>query len=408
MTRPSPSVWSVLGQNVAPLYLPLGAVALGGGILLPVVPLYLTDEGVSLPMIGLITAATGIGAATIGIPASAFAERYGNDRLLSLSIVAVAVSAVMFGFTDIALVLLLLRVLFGFGFGALGQSRQLFIARTVASRFRGRVSSFTGGTRRFAFVVGPLVGGAVVDRWGFRSAFVLAGVVAAFGLVWMVLPGGSEEPKEAPTHERVRVGPALRRHRRLLVKAGVGPLLIMAAREGRYVVVPLIGDDLGLSPSAIGALIAVGTAVDFFFFPLAGYVMDRFGRLYAMVPSFTLMAVGLVLLGLAETTSGVIVASVVMGAGNGLSAGTMLTLGTDLAPTDAQGPFLAGFNLLGNGGVFLGPALVGWVASAAGLDVSAFALAGLLVLGVVWVVLVVGETGESEGQSTGPKRTTAM
>jgi len=394
------SVWVVLRRNIAPLYLPMGAVNLGGGILLPVVPLYLAEEGISLSMIGLIIASTGIGAAAIGIPASAYAERFGNDRLLFTAIVAVAVSAFLFGFTDLVLVLLLLRILWGFGFGGIIQSRQLFIARTVAGPVRGRVNSLVGGTNRFAFVVGPLIGGAIVDQWGFRAAFIAAGAVVAGGLVWVVLPGGPEGPPATASEQRMRVGPALRRHRGLLLRVGLGPMLIIAARHGRFVVIPLIGDGLGLSASAIGTLVAVGTAADFVLFPVAGYVMDRFGRLHAMIPAFTLMSAGLILLGFAESTGAVVVATVVIGMGNGLSAGTILTLGTDLAPADAQGPFLAGFGLMGNVGLFVGPAVVGWSAGAIGLDASAFALAGLLLLGVAWIALVVGETGGSEGRRT--------
>ncbi len=400
------SVWAVLRRNIAPLYFPMGAVTLGGGILLPVVPLYLADEGISLSMIGLIIASTGIGAALIGIPASAFSERFGNDRLTFSAIVAVAASAFLFGFTDAVILLFALRILWGFGFGGFTQSRQLFIARTVATPVRGRVNSFIGGTNRLAFVIGPLIGGTIADRWGFQAAFVVAGTVIAGGLVWSVLPGGPEERPDGAPIERIRVGPAMRRHRRLLLRVGLGPMLIIAARQGRYVVIPLIGDQLELSASAIGTLVAVGTAADFLLFPVAGYVMDRFGRLHAMVPAFTLMSAGLVLLGLADSTGAVVVATVVIGMGNGLSAGTILTLGTDLAPVDAQGPFLAGFSLMGNAGHFVGPAAVGWSAGAIGLDVSAFVLAALLLCGVAWIALVIGETGERADQDPEPNRTT--
>ena len=50
-----------------------------------------------------------------------------------------------------------------------------------------------------------------------------------------------------------------------------------------------------------------------------------------------------------------------MGIGNGLGAGTMLTLGSDLAPADAAGPFLAGMALMQGGGRILGALLVGIV-----------------------------------------------
>ena len=39
----------------------------------------------------------------------------------------------------------------------------------------------------------------------------------------------------------------------------------------RFSHVPLIGDELGLGPTAVGALVTVGTAADLLLFPVAGY-----------------------------------------------------------------------------------------------------------------------------------------
>ena len=48
---------------------------------------------------------------------------------------------------------------------------------------------------------------------------------------------------------------------------------------------------------------------------------------------------------------------------------------------------------MSNLGLFLGPLVVGAVADVAGLDVSAFVLGGILLAGVAWIALVIGETG---------------
>ena len=123
-------------------------------------------------------------------------------------------------------------------------------------------------------------------------------------------------------------------------------MLIQAGREGRYVIIPLVADRLGLSVAEIGGLLAVGTVIDFVVFPISGVIMDRFGRLYSIVPAFTVMAIGLVMLGLADDATDVAIASVLIGAGNGVTSGAVLTLGADLAPEGEEGPYLAGFTLV--------------------------------------------------------------
>ena len=399
---PERSVWAELRRLVPPLYVPVAAMTLGVGIILPLVPLYLEDTGVSLSLVGVIIGAFGVGAALIGIPASAFAERWSNDHLLLVAMVAAAVSIAMFGLTEVAVLLIIARLVGGCGFGAMGQSRQLFVTRGVPLRFRGRVTSGMGGTHRLALAVGPLIGGAVAEAISFEAAFLLAGVVICAGAVFWVLPGGREEVEVADAAPKVDVVGALQRHRRLVVVGGVGPMLIMAGREGRYVVIPLVADRLGLSLAEIGGLLAVGTVIDFVVFPLSGVIMDRLGRLYSIVPAFTVMAIGLVLLGLADDATDVAIASVLIGLGNGVTSGAVLTLGADLAPDDEQGPYLAGFNLITNFGFFLGPFAVGAAADIAGLDVSAFVLGGILMAGVAWIALLIGETSRPAGRTQAP------
>ena len=160
------------------------------------------------------------------------------------------------------------------------------------------------------------------------------------------------------------------------------------------VLLPLVGVALDLRPSNIGILIAAGYAADLVLFPLSGSVMDRFGRLAATVPAYGLLAVGLLSLLVANSASGVLVAGLVMGLGNGLSAGSLFTLSSDLAPSKGTASFLAGVSLLTDMGRVLGPLLVGMAATWWGLDAAAVVLATVMVAGLVWLVWLVGETGK--------------
>ena len=139
-------------------------------------------------------------------------------------------------------------------------------------------------------------------------------------------------------------------------------------------------------------VVATSTAADLALFPVAGYVMDRFGRLFSLVPAFGLVTVGLVMLGFAESATPVIVAGMVIGIGNGLGSGSMLTLASDVAPAEAPGPFLAALAAIRNSGRIIGPISVGFVGAAFGLGGSAFVLAGLMVVAVAWIVVLLGET----------------
>jgi len=83
---------------------------------------------------------------------------------------------------------------------------------------------------------------------------------------------------------------------------------------------------------------------------------------------------------------------VVIGLGNGLGSGTMMTLGADLAPEGATGEFLGLWRLIGDAGAFLGPISVGLIAGAAGLRGSAMLLAVVGVAASLTLAFLVQET----------------
>ena len=54
--------------------------------------------------------------------------------------------------------------------------------------------------------------------------------------------------------------------------------------------------------------------------------------------------------------------ALLLGFGNGLGAGTMMTLGADLAPSRSRGEFIGIWRFIGDGGSVGGPLIVGTVA----------------------------------------------
>ena len=70
----------------------------------------------------------------------------------------------------------------------------------------------------------------------------------------------------------------------------------------------------------------------------------------------------------------------------------LYTLATDLAPQEARGQVLSGLAILQDFGTLFGPLIVGITADAAGLGTSTLALAGVMVVAILWFVFIVGET----------------
>ena len=131
-------------------------------------------------------------------------------------------------------------------------------------------------------------------------------------------------------------------------------------RAGRQVIIPIYAAFvLDLDAAAVGVAVSASAAIDMTLFPIAGYVMDRFGRKFTNAPSMVMLGLSMAVLPLAQDLTGLIVVALFAGVANGWGSGAMLTLGTDLAPRESPGPFLGIWQLMGNTGMTAGPLMVG-------------------------------------------------
>ena len=392
-----PTQWRGLTRLIGPVYLPNIAGTIAWGMLIPTLPLYLSDRGVSIEMVGLILGGAGLGALFGGLPAGSLMTRLGEERTVVIGLAGLALSTALLGATDAAVALLLLRMLFGSSSLATRASLQTWVTKNVELDIRGRAMALFGGSSRVSQLIGPAIGGVLADTVGFSATFVVAAVLSLAGIIPAVAAHRGTDIRAGKAAEPARRSllQSIRTHWRLLLKAALVPFLAMMIREARHVLLPLVGDDLQMSATAIGLIVALGSAADLVLFPVAGTLMDRFGRLSSMVPAFLLVGLGMLLLSFAASASStgfVIAAGVLLGVGNGLSAGSMLTLGADLAPRADAASFLATLATLQESGRFAGAFGVGLAAGAASLAVASLLFAGVAVMLVVTMVRLVGET----------------
>jgi MFS family permease len=373
------------------VYLPCFFINGGTAMLVPLLPLYLDDVGLSDSALGLVIAAAGVGGMASQVSWGRLIDRLGDNAVMALAVGVIVASVAVFGVIGSAVALGALRLAGGMGSAGWILSRQTFLTRVTDPVRRGKAMALFGGTTRTAFLVGPVVAGVVAETAGFATAFLVSAAATGAGLLPLLAWRSSlEQGNGAAPASTER--PSLRPHVRALALAGTGQVLVITARTGRFVVLPLIGTDVGLSASEVGLLVSIGGLADLLLFPLSGFLMDRFGRLHAIVPAFSLMGAGLFMLALSTTGIGVTVAAIVIGVGNGLGSGTMLTLSADLAPAVAPSGFLAALGTIRDAGKVAGPAAVGIITDAASLSVSATTMGAISLVAVAVITFGIGET----------------
>lgn len=365
-------------------------------MLVATLPLYAATFGISYTLVSLAVAAAALGTLATDVPAGALVGRLGLRQTMTIGTALVAISTLALAVIEHYSLLLAARIIAGIGTAMWGLSRHAFIATAVPIGERGRAISVFGGINRIGTFAGPAVGGALAAWLSYRASFIAAGLMATLALALAVrfIPHSSAQPIASTGRARWRVVAAvLRQNRRDLAAAAIAQTLAQMIRAGRLFLVPVFGADiLGLSPAQVGLIMTISALIDVSMFVPAGQLMDRFGRKTAAVPSFAVMAAGVALIPLASSFSGLLFATAIIGLGNGLGSGTMMTLGADLAPDGATGEFLGLWRLIGDAGAFLGPVAVGIIAGAAGLQGSAVVLAIVGMAASATLALLVRET----------------
>ena len=400
------------------VYVPTLILAFCQALLIPVLPLYSLTFDVSYSLVGLVVAAMGIGNILGDLPAGILLSRIGEKRTMQTGIAITALSILALVFSSTFVELVLYNLLSGIGWALWNISRHTYIRRWTSVERRGRVIAIFGGVNRIGVFVGPVVGGTIATNYNFQAPFVLFASLAAVAFLFPTIFASDATPSDAkiaketkvgtradpPKQKGVQVRQSLWNHLRDLGRlvhrefgtlgpAGLGQLLAQMIRAGRKIIIPLYAADvLGLDAQSIGWILGISGALDMVLFMPAGFIMDGLGRKFAYVPCFFIQGIGMALIPFTVGYSSLLAAACVIGFGNGLGSGTMMTLGADLAPEDSVSEFLGVWRLIGDLGQAGGPIVIGNVAAIMSLPMATFTIAGVGIAAAAVLGLLVPET----------------
>lgn len=391
---PDPTTELKLKRLVVPVYGPTALASLGVGAVLPLVALTARDLGAGVGLAALMVGLLGVGQLLGDLPAEALAHRFGERRAL---VAAGIVEAAAFGLASLSTHVAMLAVsvvIAGMASATFGLARHAYLTGAVPMRHRAKALSTLGGSHRLGTFVGPFVAAGLLTVLPISAMYVLAAVTsllaALLALALPDLPAESGSDPAAPPPPRRSLWQVLYEHRRVLLLLGSGIAVISAVRSARQSIVPLWCEHLGLDASTTSLVYGISAAVDVAMFLPGGAVMDRMGRVWGAVPPLLVLGLGFVLLPLSHDFATVVAAGAVLGLGNGMSAGIVMTLGADNAPVLGRAQFLGGWRLCADLGNAAGPGLISVVTLVASLGVASVVIGGVGWLGAIWLARWIG------------------
>ena len=382
-----------------PAYGPSLLYGVGQGAILPVVALSARDLGATVALAALMVTLLGVGSLVTNIPASMLTARFGEKWALVAASLWCAAAMLLAVAAPHITVFALAVFLIGMGGSVFLLARQSYLSEAVPVNFRARALSTLGGVHRIGMFIGPFAGAVVIGLAGTAGAYWLGAVAFLMAAgISLTVPelevARTDCDGEEPARPSMRS--IARSHRRIYLTIGIGILLIGAVRASRNVVIPLWGDSIGLDAATTSVIFGLSGAVDMLVFYPAGKLMDLKGRLAVAIPFLTVMSGALFLIPFTATMLGFLLAALLIGLGNGLGSGIVMTLGADYAPPVGRAQFLGFWRLLSDIGIMGGPALLSLVTAAVSLSAGIWMSAGLGLLGAVAMAYWIPRTGPLE------------
>ena len=415
---------AVLGRFAPMIYGPTVLFAVGEGAVLPLLPVLAARLGADIAVAGLVASALVVGQLVGNLPAGWAVARIGErlSMAIALGIALLGVAGALIA-PNIG-VLMASVLLIGLCAAVFGLARHSFMTTRVPLFYRARALSLLGGTFRLGMFVGPFIAAALLAIFGTEDAALWFFGVCLVATALLVLLGPDPEARIAseesrargtdapappaadapvvrrtdpeavhaedtgeavtgsiPTSERIGVLRTMWQNRGVLLRLGLAAASLSSVRSARQLVMPLWGLSIGLDASTIALVVGISGAIDFALFYVSGQIMDRFGRLWAVLPSMVLMGGGFLALSVTHDVTDAAMwfaaFAMVLSVGNGLSSGILLTLGADVAPKSNPAPFLGSWRTLTDAGGAVTPLLVSGVTAVWSIG-GAVALIGVI------------------------------
>ena len=355
----------------------------GFGIIVPILGRYAERFGANGLQVGLMFASFSVAQMVFAPILGRISDKVGRKPVIVFSLIGTAVGSFVTGAAGALWVLFLGRILDGAS-GASVAVAQGAVADIAPPEQRARLMGMLGAAFGVGFVVGPALGG-LAALGGPHVPFYLAGSIAAVNAVAAMIRLPETKPDTSHITEKHQRGTALSPALKRFALVGFLSMLGFAGFEATF---SIWGEkQFGFTEgSASIVFVFVGVTLVAVQGGLIGPLTQRLGSRKLLRIGLSLVAVGLLLLGLSNTWPLLFVALFLLSLGQGMSGPSGSALVAELAPVERRGEAIGYQQSTAAFGRVAGPVMAGALFDHVGIS-APFFVSGVLILcavGSVW------------------------
>ncbi|MGE5703400.1 MAG: MFS transporter, partial [Clostridia bacterium] len=283
-------------------------------MLVPVLPVLVEQMGASGVQIGLVMTVYTLAAVIIRPFAGHVLDRWNRRVALSAALVLYIACTTGYYMLSTVLLVLLLRFLHGISWGITTTTYSVFASEVVPSKRLGEGMGYFGLSFNLALALGPLIGLALLNDFGFGPLF---SILTGLSVLLLVLSQFLPYRKQTHTAKQPVVTGSF--VDRLVEKRALFPSILVffvgINYGGILTFLPLFGKEAGLAQ--IGLFYLINAVFIVLVRPISGRLFDRKGNMWVLVPAAFFWGSGLFVLSYAHSLATMITASLLFGIGYG-------------------------------------------------------------------------------------------
>lgn len=376
------------------IYLTIFINIVGFGMVFPLLPFYAQHFNATETTVGFLAASFAIAQFIFSPIWGRLSDRFGRKPIISMALLGLSLSFLLFGFAGNLFWLFIGRILQGIFSAASISVAQAYVADVTSKEERISGMGNLGASLAAGFIFGPGIGG-ILSSINLSFPFFVASAVAFLNFlsVLIFLP---ESLSKLSEKLMIKEGFLNFKHMYFGLKGELSSFFILTflwsfALTNNEVGVPLFGSEkLNLSASTIGlffsAMGIISVVVQTLFL---SRITKKIGEHKTVVLGLTIMALGLYLIPFSLNLLFLVAFMVIMAFGSSMTRPTLATL-VSKETKEGQGTTMGIFSSFESLGRVIGPLLGGWLFSSFGFH-SPFTISTVLILlTLIFVVQIKG------------------